>query len=266
MATDILREAGRVGLHGVAIFEKDDPYLIGWQYAEESPSILYHRTYPSMQIGRIDRHFSRQALKLLRGESTVSDDLGQHLLRCRSGKPANRCIDHRAKRQDGLVNRQEVDDIARDSSVGSGACLVGGKVDGMKDKAEGFVGLRWKETEVCIGDPFQNRAVIVACDDRTSAASSFIIEPGDNEPGLAKMRDIRFCNLDNVRVPVVEYIDVLGSPRPLTIERRTARDITFGAALACQQLQERRLEGAKRHGRAARCVRRDAARSACHGF
>jgi hypothetical protein len=26
------------------------------------------------------------------------------------------------------------------------------------------------------------------------------------------------------------------------------------------------LEGAKRHGRAARCVRRDAARSACHGF
>ena len=117
-----------------------------------------------MQVGRVYWPFGRQSLKFLRSETAVARDFRQHLFWRHAWKLADGGGNFGSEGKDGVVNCQQIDDVARNAAVRRRRRFVGGEIDGMQHLSEKRVGLCREEPESRVGDPFQRHRVLAARD------------------------------------------------------------------------------------------------------
>ncbi len=157
------------------------------------------------------------------------------------------------------MDRDEVDNVARHTTVGSGGGLVGGKINRMQDITEEFILLGWKEPKISIRHPFELRIVRKAGHQCGALAAAARGQPGEREAGVGDDSGVTFRDRDQARIAVMENIDIIGIARAITVEGNPAGHVAVSAALACKKPQQPGLKITEGHGTDVRSAQRGGA-------
>jgi hypothetical protein len=111
------------GLHGFAAVQKDKSHVIAWNQTDETLRVFDHVSDAPVKARDIKRPPCCQHSKFFRRKTAVSRDLREHLFGGRSREASHSRADDRTERKNGLMDRHEVNDIARFSTVGGSRAL-----------------------------------------------------------------------------------------------------------------------------------------------
>ncbi len=98
---------------------------------------------------------NRQGPKFLGREPAMARDVVEHFFRRLPRKPSHRGRDDGTKRQNVLMDGQQIDDVAGFAPVRSGCRFVCGEIHGMKHITEKLILLGREEPKGAVGHPLK---------------------------------------------------------------------------------------------------------------
>jgi hypothetical protein len=242
----IAREPVGVGLHDAASFQKQQARLIGRHSSHKGSGLVKHFAHVRHGRAGVNRRVARQTAEIRIGIAGAANFVDKPL-RCEPERFANRRPRHGPKRQNPVMDRQQVHKVARLPPSSRRHDLVGSEVNRMQHITESVVALRREKSIIGIHDPFE-LGRLAALAGNGGIHGRFAAQPLQVVAVVCQHGAILLHSSRHPFLAVVENVDVAGIARRVDIQGGAARNIAFRIAMRCKQAQNVRLNLNEGHG------------------